>query len=230
MMTRAPASLTFLLAACASGAGGGRESNPWEELGHGQQSGPVFHLGGTVRHVDLEGGLFVIDAADGTRYVPTNLPPAYQLDGLALEAEARRRDDMASIAMVAPLVELVRIRKAPAGAPSGAGWLVGTSWRLEDFPGTAVLDSVAPTLEFPSEGEVAGNASCNRFTGPVTVAGASITFGPLAVTRMACPGAVMSQESAYLEALAKAERFRVEGPFLYIYRAGRDEPLRFIRR
>src|SRR3954451_1808272 len=227
MMTRVPASLALLLAACASGAG--RESNPWEELGKGEQAGPVFHLGGTVRHVELEGGLYVIDAADGTRYVPTNLPADYQKDGLALEAEARRRDDMASIAMVAPLVELVRIRKAPAGTPSGAAYLVGTTWQLEDLPGTALADSVAPTLEFPAEGQAAGSASCNRFSGPVTVAGDSVTFGPLAVTRMACPEAVMRQESAYLEALGKAERFRVEGPFLYIYSAGREKPLRLLR-
>ena len=228
-MMRALASLTLCLAACASG-GAGRESNPWEDLGRGKESGPVFHLGGTVRHVELEGGLFVIDAADGTRYVPTNLPPDYQIDGLPLEAEARRRDDMASIAMVAPLIELVRIRKAAAGTPSGAAWLVGTTWRLEGLPDTPVVDSAAPTLEFPSEGQVAGNASCNRFTGTVTIAGAAITFGPQAVTRMACPEAVMSQESAYLEALAKAERFRTEGPFLYIYSEGREEPIRFFRR
>ena len=183
-----------------------------------------------MRHVELEGGLFVIDAADGTRYVPTNLPPDYQIDGLALEAEARRRDDMASIAMVAPLVELVRIRRAPAGTPSGAAYLVGTTWRLEDLPGTAVLDSTAPTLEFPAEGQAAGNASCNRFSGSVTIAGTAIAIGAQAVTRMACPEAVMSQESAYLEALAKAERFRTEGPFLYIYSAGREEPIRFFRR
>jgi len=228
-MTRVLTGLTVFLAACAGG-GAGRESNPWEDLGGGKESGPVFHLGGTVRHVELEGGLFVIDAADGTRYVPTNLPPDYQIDGLAPEAEARRRDDMASIAMVAPLVELVRIRKAPAGTPSGAAYLVGTTWRLEDLPGTAVLDSAAPTLEFPAEGQAAGNASCNRFSGPVTIAGTAITFGPQAVTRMACPEAVMSQEGAYLAALAKAERFRTEGPFLYIESAGQEKPLRFIRR
>ena len=227
-MTRVLASLTLFLAACAGG-GTGRESNPWEELGRGEESGPVIHLGGIVRHVELEGGLFVIDAADGTRYVPTNLPPAYQVDGLALEAEARRRDDMTSIAMGAPLVELVRIRKAAVGALSGAVWLVGTIWRLEDLAGTGVLDSVETTLEFPSEGRVAGSASCNRFTGAVTMAGTAITFGPQAVTRMACAEAIMSQESAYLGALRGAERFRVEGPFLYIYGAGREKPLRYIR-
>jgi len=40
----------------------------------------------------------------------------------------------------------------------------------------------------------------------------------------------MSQEGAYLAALAKAERFRTEGPFLYIESAGQEKPLRFIRR
>jgi len=227
-MTRVLVGLSLTLAACVGG-GAARESNPWEELGSGEQSGPVFHLGGTVRHVELEGGLFVIDAADGTRYVPTNLPKDYQVDGLALEAEARRRDDMASIAMVAPLVELVRIRKAAAGAPSGAPYLVGTTWQLEDLAGAGALDSVAATLEFPAEGQVAGSASCNRFSGPVTIAGDSITFGPQAVTRMACADSVMGQESAYLEALQHAERFRVEGPFLYVYSAGREKPLRFTR-
>jgi heat shock protein HslJ len=222
-------SLSFFLAACAGG-GAGRESNPWEELGAGAESGPVFLVGGIVRHVELEGGLFVIDAADGTRYVPTNLPPDYQVDGLPLEAEARRRDDMASIAMVAPLVELVRVRKAAAGTPAGAGWLVGTTWQLEDLAGEPALDSVSATLEFPSEGQVAGNSSCNRFTGPLTIAGTAITVGLQAVTRMACAEAVMAQESAYLDALARAERFQVEGPFLYLYSAGRALPLRFIRR
>ena len=117
-----------------------------------------------------------------------------------------------------PLIELVRIRKAAAGAPSGAAWLVGTIWRLEDLAGTGVLNSAEATLEFPSEGRVAGKASCNRFT-----------FGPQALTRMACADAVMRQERAYLEALHGAREFRVEGPFLYIYGANRDKPLRFIR-
>jgi len=36
---RALASLTLCLAACASG-GAGRESNPWEDLGRGKESGP----------------------------------------------------------------------------------------------------------------------------------------------------------------------------------------------
>jgi hypothetical protein len=171
--------LAFCLGACASGAG--RESNPWQELATDtDRPGPTIHLGGLVRYLDLNGGLFVIEDADGPRYQPTNLPPAYQLDGLPVEAEARRREDLASIGMVGPVVELVRIRKAGTGTPSGAPWLTGSTWRLENLAGAGVLDSVEATLEFPSEGRAAGSASCNRFSGQVTVSGTAIAFGPRA--------------------------------------------------
>jgi heat shock protein HslJ len=38
--------------------------------------------------------------------------------------------------------------------------------------------------------------------GEVSVDGASLTFGPLATTRMACEGALQEQERAVLDALA----------------------------
>jgi hypothetical protein len=41
---------------------------------------------------------------------PTNLPPAFQRDGLRVEAEARRRDDMMGVHQAGPIVQLVRIR------------------------------------------------------------------------------------------------------------------------
>jgi hypothetical protein len=47
---------------------------------------------------------------DGVTYDPTNLPPEFQKDGLTIEAEARRRDDMMGIHQVGPIVQLVRVR------------------------------------------------------------------------------------------------------------------------
>jgi hypothetical protein len=66
----------------------------------------------------------VIRDAGGTQYNPTNLPEPFQVDGKAVEAEARRRDDMASIGMVGPIVELIRIRERAGGDTSAIG-LVG---------------------------------------------------------------------------------------------------------
>jgi hypothetical protein len=88
----------------------------WTELApRPSESSQVMSLAGTVHHLDLEGGLYVIRDAQGAQYKPTNLPATYQREGLAVEVEARRRDDMASIGMVGPLIELIRIRERSGG-------------------------------------------------------------------------------------------------------------------
>jgi putative lipoprotein len=124
-------------------------------------------------------------------------------------------------------LRLVRAGGVPDDATGGG--LSGTTWLLEDLAGAAVLDRVEATLEYPEPGKVAGKGSCNRFFGSVEISSASISFGPLGSTRMACVEAVMSQEAKYLEALQGAERFRIDGTTLLIYARGLDQPLRFIR-
>jgi hypothetical protein len=90
---------------CASGGDPG-----WVELKTASTE-PVLRITGTVHHLDLEGGLFVIRDATGTQYNPLNLPADFQVEGLLVEAEAQRASDVASIGMVGPLVELLRIRR-----------------------------------------------------------------------------------------------------------------------
>ncbi|MEP7177239.1 MAG: YbaY family lipoprotein [Gemmatimonadales bacterium] len=122
-------------------------------------------------------------------------------------------------------LRLVSAGRSRAGAQTG---LSGTAWRLEDLAGAGVLDRVEATLEFPEAGKVTGAGSCNRFFGTVEISGASISFGPLGATRMACVEAVMNQETKYFEALQGAERFRIDGSTLWIHSRGLDQPLRFI--
>jgi heat shock protein HslJ len=106
--------------------------------------------------------------------------------------------------------------------------LVGTEWRLEDLGGAGIIDNSQATLAFPEAGRVAGNGSCNRFMGPVTIAGSSIKIGPLAGTRMACASeAVSNQEMKYLKALEGTTRFEWKDPYLLIYSEGIEKPLRF---
>ena len=119
----------------------------------------------------------------------------------------------------------------PAAATPGPAALIGTAWRLADLGGQPAIPSVEATLEFPEEGKVAGRASCNRFFGTVEISGASIQFGPLAATKMAClDDAANAQEKKYLEALAAAERFEFDGPALLLYFRGSEQPLRFSRK
>jgi heat shock protein HslJ len=93
-----------------------------------------------------------------------------------------------------------------------------------------VVPKSVPTLAFPDVGRVAGNGSCNRFSGSVTVAGDIIKMGPLASTRMACADDHISQqEDTYLKALQAATHFSYQYPYLLIYADGFEQPLRFTR-
>jgi heat shock protein HslJ len=100
---------------------------------------------------------------------------------------------------------------------------------LEDIAESGAVDGVQATLSFPEAGKVAGNGSCNRFFGTVEVRGNTLKLSPLGATRMACPEAVMNQETKYLGALQAAERFEWKDPYLLIYCKGFDKPLRFTR-
>lgn len=228
--------VALLAPACASGNGSG----DWVIVSaDGADSGSATRITGTVRHMDLEGGLYVIRDPEGKNYNPTNLPEAFQVDKMRVEAEARPRDDLASIGMVGPLVEILRIRELafedvagprPTDGPGDSSAdLRGTSWRLEDLAGAGVIDMAQATLEFTEDDRVGGSGSCNRFRGTVEVHGDSISFGPLATTRMACAEAVNNQETNYIAALSGAERFRIDEPFLFIHAAGLAAPLKFIR-
>ena len=122
--------------------------------------------------------------------------------------------------------DLIAMRDGTTDARTNV--LLGSAWSVKDLGGAGVMDRVPVMLEFSADGAVTGNASCNQFRGTVTVLTGSITLNPLATTRKMCAAAVMHQEARYFEVLRAADRFEVEGEFLYIHVAGRPQPLRFI--
>jgi heat shock protein HslJ len=86
------------------------------------------------------------------------------------------------------------------------------------------------SLSFLESGRAAGNASCNRFTGAVTITGSEIKFGQMASTRMACVDVdVSAQEDQYLKLLGTANRYELTANSLLIFVDGSDKPLRFSR-
>lgn len=108
--------------------------------------------------------------------------------------------------------------------------LFNSEWTLHDIAGTSTLANPKATLQFPEAGRVAGNGSCNRFTGSVEISGANLKFGPLASTRMACmENGVSDQEAHYLKALGAATRYALANGDLLIYCDGYEKPLRFSR-
>lgn len=123
-----------------------------------------------------------------------------------------------------------RTNHPPLTSASNPASLVGTEWLLTDLLGKAVVPNSQASLTFLDGGRAAGNASCNRFTGGVTISGNSITFGQLASTRMACvDSSVSAQEDQYLKILGAARRYEVKDNSLLIFAEGVDQPLRFSR-
>ena len=52
---------------------------------------------GTVVYIDLEGGFYGIVSEDGKEYLPLNLPPQYQENGISVVFEGVIREDMYTI-------------------------------------------------------------------------------------------------------------------------------------
>ncbi len=96
------------------------------------------------------------------------------------------------------------------GARKTTSELFDTRWkltRLGDEPIVLAENQRAPYLVLDSEDQrVSGFGGCNRLNGSFEIEGQSITFGPMAVTKMACiPGG--DTERAFLAALKKATSF-----------------------
>lgn len=110
--------------------------------------------------------------------------------------------------------------------------LAGTYWRLTELPGEEGFE-VDPGLRahliFDSEnGQASGSSGCNRFVGGFELNDDTLTLGPLAGTRMACPGAAMELESRFHAALASVTGYAIDGEVLTLKGPG-GPVARFVR-
>lgn len=80
--------------------------------------------------------------------------------------------------------------------------LTGGTWRVEDISARGVVDNSQTSLQFSADGQVSGRGGCNQYTGSYTRAGNTLTFGPLAVTQMACVPALGDQEKKFFSVLS----------------------------
>jgi heat shock protein HslJ len=81
-----------------------------------------------------------------------------------------------------------------------------------------VSSTVAGTevsLDLADDGRASGTAGCNRFSGGYEVDGDSLSFGPLAATKMFCgEDGVMEQEQRVFAALEATRSFTIDGSAL----------------
>lgn len=97
--------------------------------------------------------------------------------------------------------------------------LLGTRWVVESLVSGGAVSSVpagvTASLTF-SDGGVDVEAGCNRGGGSTQVSDTTITFGPIRITRMACPEPAMSVENAVLAALSGEVVYGIEADTLLL--------------
>ena len=94
--------------------------------------------------------------------------------------------------------------------PTSAADLAGTSWTLVSIGGTPVAEGSGPSPHVRRGRQASGSTGCNSMSGTYATDGAALTFGPMAMTRMACEESLMTQETAVLEALAAVSGWEID--------------------
>lgn len=101
--------------------------------------------------------------------------------------------------------------------------LAGTRWVVDGLVSGDAVSSVpagvVATLVF-ADGEVAVEAGCNSGGGSAEIAETTITFGPLALTEMACGPDAMAVEQAVTSVLAGTVDYTIEADSLTLAGAG----------
>lgn len=118
---------------------------------------------------------------------------------------------------------LLSVAIAACGAPPAtevpSTSLIG-AWKLTSLGpvGSPVpaLTGLEAGVTFNPDGTMAGNSSCNGFSGKYTVEGNEITFSDLVSTLMACEEPVMQQEEVMYLVLKDTASFEIDGSTLTI--------------
>lgn len=105
---------------------------------------------------------------------------------------------------------------SPASTPPGAFPLTGTAWLAEEIDGQRVIDGVASTIAFDGRAQAVGSTGCNRYVAPLHIAGSMLRLGDIAMTRRACPPAIMDQERRFVAALGATRAYRQEEATLWL--------------
>ncbi len=113
-------------------------------------------------------------------------------------------------------------------APTAAQSSPQGNWVVEQIGGAATGDR-AITMRLEADGRYGGVDGCNRYSGPVRVRGASITFEPGMATRRYCGQERHARYTAFHHALGNATAWRVQGGRLVLLDAGGNVLMRLRR-
>jgi len=104
-------------------------------------------------------------------------------------------------------------------ALEGSAWKLTSIARPETEAVSSTIAGTSVTLSLDA-GLASGSGGCNRYHGPYeTDASGSLSFGPLASSKMACEQAISVQEDVYLSTLGKVASYAIDGETLTLLNA-----------
>lgn len=119
--------------------------------------------------------------------------------------------DLCAGRQLLPILMIVLMACGPTATPVESAFL-DVEWVVAELDGMAVeADSTRPALTLTlgrEEQRASGHAGCNQFGGTWRGSADSLSFGPLAMTRMFCEGR-MELEARYGQALGQVSGVRV---------------------
>jgi heat shock protein HslJ len=129
------------------------------------------------------------------------------------------------------LLAVAACNSAPAATAGPGGPLTSTiantDWVLSTLADTPLVSGNEVTLLFTST-KAAGFGGCNQYNASYTSDGAStLTFGPIAATRMACAGGGGAFETAYFAALSRVRKYEIEASNLTLFGDGNAQLLTY---
>jgi heat shock protein HslJ/uncharacterized membrane protein len=140
---------------------------------------------------------------DATTYVVPGLMVATLLPGPC-------SDTMSG--MVYPLTASLDVLDPPLPGLMGCAGdpldLLQGDWSVVAIGDSEVPQGVEVTIRIDKD-RIGGISGCNRYSGGLTLTGESLTVGPVAMTRIACPPDRMILERKFTEALQKVDRFDI---------------------
>lgn len=127
---------------------------------------------------------------------------------------------------LAPGMDRGSLAQSPGDAQANDTMLDGTRWQALLVSETALTGDDGVTIAF-SEGRVTGRSGCNRFMGgyeagelSADAMAAPLMLGPLAGTRMACPGRADEIEALVLSVLERVDGFVIDASGRLLMLAG----------
>ncbi len=103
------------------------------------------------------------------------------------------------------------------------------NWVTERIQGHKVSAKINSTLDIAKDGNISGNAGCNQYMGGMEIKGEKIKVLPGGATLMACPPALMKQDSQFHGALGTVTGWKINKGKLILTDTKKREVLRLKR-